>query len=411
MPSSPSPSPPSSAQQASHDAPNGLFRQGVWLCDCEPRLRATVRYITKSTSKHKGKRFYGCPTSGNEGNRCNMFVLIEDAQRRERESLMSNGRSEKKQKKQTTLPDSYTPRKVNQDQATRSPVREVIDLDGVSDGASPANSAPSPQDPDIYDTSSDDEVEEEVAPLTPSRTTNHTLQPSAMARTPTTRASGSKAKRPSDEEDFLDDLSTSGAEEMVAAVERSSKTTTKQGKQREAPVTPSTARTTNVENGLPTPSLTVGRSTKKPHSNIPAGGESSHSGATKAKRQRLDATEGARLFGTDATIGPMTSSSPPPPPLSSPPPTTAPAPGSDVTSEVMDLLKDENIAPATRNAVRKALDKYVNQAKGFERGRDVSRKAAKEAEDRSARLQEKVDDLERARSELRTQLMDLWHRV
>ncbi|KAI3343173.1 hypothetical protein F4824DRAFT_133571 [Ustulina deusta] len=432
------PSPPSSPQSShssnspqpvSDNPPSGLFRNGDWLCDCEPRLRATVRYIKKSTSKNKGKRFYGCPTGTGEGNRCNMFVLVEEAQRRERECLLSNGRSEKK--RQTTLPESYTPRKLKQGAGKRLPVNEIIDPEAVGDGPSTSNSTPPPppggpnkppetaetsnlkdsnQDPGsepetVYDTTSEeDEDEREIYRRTPSRATNNTFQSSARARTPTTQATGSKMKRPFSDEDLLEDLSASGAEEMVAAMERSSRAAIRLGKKREL-ITPNMVRTTDMGNGIPTPSRTVGKTAKKL---FPEGSERSHSGSPHRKRQRLNETEGGRLFGTDAIIAPTTSSPP------SPSPAPATAPGTDpaqLTSEVMGLLKDENITFATRHAVRKTLEKYVNLAKGYERGRDASRKAVKEAEARSARLQEKVNDLELGRQETKTIIMDLWHQI
>ncbi|KAI1307766.1 hypothetical protein F5Y03DRAFT_115535 [Xylaria venustula] len=404
------PSPPSSPQHArSDDSPNGLFRQGVWLCNCQPRLRATVRHVTRNT-KNKGKRFYCCPTDKNEGNRCDMFLLVEDAQRREREHLMSNGRSEKrKDKKQTTLPERFTPRTARTEQqpatgTARSPGREVVNLDDASTASS--TSSPSPESADIYDTTSSEEDEDEEDTPTnhaTSSTGSKSLQPSAMARTTTTSKTGSK--RPSDDEDLLDDLSASGAEEMVAATERSTKTAIRSGKQREeAYMTPTTTRTTDIQHGMPTP-LTAGQTVKKLQFDLPVSQPTSsdnHSRNPSPKRQRLNETEGARLFGTDKTI-----SSPP----SHQSRSESPTPGQDLTGEVMSLLQDEDISFATRNAVRKTLQRYVSQAKGYERGRDVSRKAVKDAEDRNAQLQARIDDLEQARQGVRGKLMDLWHQT
>ncbi|KAI0970241.1 hypothetical protein F4678DRAFT_436212 [Xylaria arbuscula] len=375
--------------------------------NCQPRLRATVRHVTRK-AKNKGKRFYCCPTDKNEGNRCDMFLLVEDAQRREREHLMSNGRSEKKKdKKQTTLPECFTPRTARTEQepaATRtSPVREVVNLADASTASS--SSSPSPESADIYDTTSSEEDEEEETPTNhaTSGTGSKTLQPSAMARTTATSKTGTK--RPSDDEDLLDDLSASGAEEMVAAIEQSTKTAIRSGKQREeAYATPTTVRTTDIQHGMPTP-LTAGRTVKKLQFDLPIPQPTSsdnHNRNHSPKRQRLNETEGARLFGTDKTIG-----SPPSHQSRSESPTS----GQDLTGEVMGLLQDENISFATRNAVRKTLQRYVSQAKGFERGRDASRKAVKDAEDRNARLQARIDDLEQARQGVRGKLMDLWHQT
>ncbi|KAJ3576973.1 hypothetical protein NPX13_g3532 [Xylaria arbuscula] len=130
-----------------------------------------------------------------------------------------------------------------------------------------------------------------------------------------------------------------------------------------------------------------------------------------------DQTEGVRLFGTNATVPQKLS--PPSASASISPRSPSPAPSSsctqtdatNLTNEVMALLKNEDIAPATLGAVRKTLEKYVNQAKGFERGRDASRKAVKEAGNRNAELQAKIDELERGRQELKTAVMELWHNI
>ncbi|KAI0528505.1 hypothetical protein GGR58DRAFT_495742 [Xylaria digitata] len=415
MPSPPS-SPPSSSSSSSPSSPpqprqgptNGVFRNGNWFCNCEPPRLATMRQVKKETSKHKDKKFYGCPINIGEGNRCNMFVLMEEAEQRQRESFKSNGRTEKRQ---TTIHESFTPRKLKREPGERVPeIETTTDLQTVDNEASTSNPAltstlggggkgPYSGLGDIYgtsDTSSDeDEDEERINSPTPRITKNTTtLQSSTMAKTPTT---SSKRKRSSGEEDLLDDLSASGAEELAAATDRSSKAAGTAGKRRDAFTTPSGMRMTDMDNGMPTPSDTKGKSVKKV---LFAKDESTAS----SKRQCLGADE---LFGTNATIDSTAS------------PSINPA---NMTSEVMDILKEERITFATRSAVRRTLQKYANQAMGYERGRDVSRKAMKELEERCAQLQAKNDslqaeneslktknnNLEKGREEGRTGLMDLW---
>lgn len=349
-----------------------------------------------------------------------MFIFVEDAKKREREYLMSNGRSEKRQ---TTILESMSTRKEKQRSRDRTPPAEDADLQSTVAGPSKplveaSTSRGGGEEPFVRpegfdDTTSDEDEDEEAS-----------ARRRAMISTPTTTA-GFKRKRPPTEDDCLSDLSSSGAEELITATDKSSKNASTLGKRRDAFVTPSAAHTTDMENGMVTPSLTMGRSVErrlfqKPETGLPAD-------ATTAKRQRLDddngsaattshAPESARLFGTDATISttppllPAASSQPSPSPIQRNPMPQGASPG-DLTKDVMDLLKNQDIAPLIRSEIRKVLEKHANLAKGFELGRDSSRKAVKDAEERAARLQETVDSLEKSRQELRTQLMELWNRI
>ncbi|KAI1756997.1 hypothetical protein F4782DRAFT_480774 [Xylaria castorea] len=417
---------PPSPSSTQHPPPNlnGVFRNQRWLCNCDPRLDAVVKVVTQNPKNH-GKRFYSCPRYG-KGNHCDMFLFTEDAQTRELECLMSNGRSEKRQ---TTLLESMTPSKGKQRMEDATALAEVDDPQVVDNVASTSKSATVstsnlaplprssintssttrsstlkdsnestlPRPEGFYDTTSDEDEDEEENRSPTSRT---------VATTPANGPTGSKRKRSFEEEDLLDDLSSGGEEELVAVTESSSKTASTLSKQHNTFITPSATRTADmIQNGLPTPSLTKGKSVKKVLFKDEVAGESSTNGAnTNAKRQRLEdsttpTSHASRLFGTDAIIGPSSSPSPPLPS------------STNLTSEVMGLLKNEDITPAVRSEVRRTLEKYVNQAKGYERGRDASRKAIKEVEDRTAVLRQKVDDLERSRQELRTQLMEIWGKV
>ncbi|KAF2963955.1 hypothetical protein GQX73_g9632 [Xylaria multiplex] len=411
-PASPSSSSPSSSPQPRRGPTNGIFRNGNWLCNCEPPRLATLWQVKKEKSKYKGEKFYGCPIKKGEGNLCDMFVLMDEAGQRQREAFNSNGRSEKK--RQTTIHESFTPRKSKQELGEQVPAAETSDLQAVDNEASTSNPAPPSTTAesstlgkgpysgvghisDASDTSSSEDEDggriNSPTPRIPKSTS--TLQSSTMARTPTTQPIGSKRKRPSEEEDLLDDLSASGEEELAAVTDRSSKAASTAGKRHDAPITPSVPRTTDMANGLPTPSDTKGKSVKRV---LFAKDESTRNGA---KRQCLDAGE---LFGTTATID-STSTSP-----------------AKMVSEVMDLLKEEKITPAARNAVRETLWTYAKQAKGYELGRDVSRKAIKELEERCAQLRAELDasraendglrtkneNLEKGRKKGRDGLLDLW---
>ncbi|KAI0863623.1 hypothetical protein F4860DRAFT_467263 [Xylaria cubensis] len=441
-----SPSPPSTPKSPSF---NGIYRNQRWLCNCDPRLDAVVKTVTQNPKNH-GRRFYSCPNYG-KGNYCDMFLFMDDAKARELECLMTNGRSEKRQ---TTLLESMTPSKGKRRLADASAAAEIDDSrvgDNVASTSRLPRSSIGPPSTDhsstlkgssirpslttqsstlkgsdeksgsqldefYNDTSEEDEDEEGTSNYKSRTKTDNNLQPSRVPTTPTAQRAGTKRKRPlEEEEDLLDDLSSGGEEELITITDSSSKAASTIGKQRNPNpfITPSVTRTTDaLQNGLPTPSLTRGASVKRVLFKDELVGQSSTSGANTTqthKRQQLDSaapiSHAARLFGTDAIIGTPPS---PSPPSSSPPSSMS---STNLTSEVMNLLKNENITPAVRSEVRKTLDKYVNQAKGYERGRDASRKAVKEAEDRTAAMQQKIDDLERSRQELRTQLMTMWGKI
>ncbi|TRX93154.1 hypothetical protein FHL15_006022 [Xylaria flabelliformis] len=435
-----SPSPPSTPKSPSF---NGIFRNQRWLCNCDPRLDAVVKTVTQNPKNH-GRRFYSCPNYG-KGNYCDMFLFIDDAKARELECLMTNGRSEKRQ---TTLLESMTPSKGKRRLTDASATAEINDSQVGDNVASRSFIGPASTDhsstlkgsdirpsltarsstlkgsdenlrfqlDEFYnDTSDEDEDEEGTSNYNSRTTTDNNLQPSRVPTTPTAQRAGSKRKCPFEEEDLLDDLSSGGEEELITITESSSKAASAIGKQRNPNpfITPSVTRTTDVlQNGLPTPSLTRGASVKRVLFRDELAGQSSTSGANTTqtpKRQQLDGamplSQAAQLFGTDAIIKTPPS---PSPPSSSP---SSSSSSTNLTSEVMSLLKNENITPAVRSEVRKTLEKYVNQAKGYERGRDASRKAVKEAEDRTAAMQQKIDDLERSRQELRGQLMTMWGKI
>lgn len=362
---------------------------------------------------------------------------------------MTNGRSEKrKKKKQMTIQQSMTPHKGKQPQTEIVPLDEIANEQAVAERApSPALAGPSkasnkssaesstlkssetaahPRPADFYDTTSDEDEDQEE---------NNTR---TMAGASTRQVAGTKRKAPSQEDDFLDDLSTSGEEELVAAVERSGKVASARSKHHDAFITPSAMRTTDMENGMPTPSLTMGRTVKKvlfQDQQVDKGGEPS----AKRRRPNGGVTETttsshtpAELFGTAATIDTTATATAAPArlptttttttttsssssPASSPTPRTPKAPTNagraTVTEEVMELLKNEAIAPEVLGKLRKTLKKHTDLAKGYERGRDAARAAAKDAEDRIALLQAKVVDLEEARQKTRTQIMEMWSKA
>ncbi|KAI9798942.1 MAG: hypothetical protein M1833_004295 [Piccolia ochrophora] len=69
----------------------GLFADGVWHCNCDPRLPAD-HFLTKNGGKNHGRWFYTCQQP--QPKRCNFFLWADDAKAREESAVLSNSRSE-----------------------------------------------------------------------------------------------------------------------------------------------------------------------------------------------------------------------------------------------------------------------------------------------------------------------------
>ncbi|CAO2656873.1 Nn.00g056760.m01.CDS01 [Neocucurbitaria sp. VM-36] len=69
----------------------GAFVNGVWQCDCNPRVPA-VHLQVKKNNENKGKWFRTCQKS--EGERCGFFLWDDHAQPREAAALANNSRTE-----------------------------------------------------------------------------------------------------------------------------------------------------------------------------------------------------------------------------------------------------------------------------------------------------------------------------
>ncbi|KAF2768904.1 hypothetical protein EJ03DRAFT_343676 [Teratosphaeria nubilosa] len=69
----------------------GLFADGIWQCNCSPRLPAE-HFKVKKEGLNKGRWFYTCQNQPPK--RCDFFLWDEDAKPREEAAVLSNSRSE-----------------------------------------------------------------------------------------------------------------------------------------------------------------------------------------------------------------------------------------------------------------------------------------------------------------------------
>ncbi|ETI26474.1 hypothetical protein G647_03251 [Cladophialophora carrionii CBS 160.54] len=116
-------------------AKRGLFSEGVWLCDCEPRLPAD-KFQTKQGTKNHGRWFYTCQKPQNK--RCGFFLWTDEAKIREEAAVLSNTRSEpnapvtpKTPQKQTSIAEFPTPQtKTNYAQTKPAERADQIGISG-----------------------------------------------------------------------------------------------------------------------------------------------------------------------------------------------------------------------------------------------------------------------------------------
>ncbi|KAF1999357.1 hypothetical protein P154DRAFT_535606 [Amniculicola lignicola CBS 123094] len=71
--------------------PKGLFIDGVWHCECTPRL-PSVHLQTKKEGANKGRWFYTCQMPQEE--RCKFFLWEDEAKPREAAAVLNNSRTE-----------------------------------------------------------------------------------------------------------------------------------------------------------------------------------------------------------------------------------------------------------------------------------------------------------------------------
>ncbi|PMD41828.1 hypothetical protein L207DRAFT_528427 [Hyaloscypha variabilis F] len=97
-PQKPSKYPPTFRSPSTVRLNKGLFADGTWHCNCDPRLPAT-QFQVKKEGPNKGRWFYTCQESRENG--CGFFLWQEDAAPREMGAVVNNTRSEADERRTT----------------------------------------------------------------------------------------------------------------------------------------------------------------------------------------------------------------------------------------------------------------------------------------------------------------------
>ncbi|KAI1385097.1 uncharacterized protein F4822DRAFT_417290 [Hypoxylon trugodes] len=380
---------------------NGVFRNGVWQCNCIPRLPA-VQFTVRKNTPNKGRVFYICQKDRDKKNKCDFFLWSEDAHEREMGAVLSNMRSEAEEspshraKRQRTLHESITP--ATEKRTEKTPVTSLAQLDRMLNPETPSTSTRSStmkantssvKEP-ITDPFKDDE--DELISV---------LDAASQQNTPSASA-GSKRKR-SDVEEFSD-FSSGEEEELITIANKSAAKSEPQNKRRNAFETPAMGmgRTYAVDDGMATPL------TEKPVRRV-LFADPENNANVKREPRTGDSFTSIPASSLAAQSTPTSSSQ------ISTPSSSQQSSGVTITQEVMSLLEGQILDAQVLRTVRGVLDKHAARARDLERGRDASREAVKKAEAHVATLQERVAGLENsrrldaeARQKTRSEIMKLY---
>ncbi|KAJ9157728.1 hypothetical protein NKR23_g528 [Pleurostoma richardsiae] len=415
----------------------GFFNDGIWLCNCEPRLPALHLQVKKSTA-NKGRWFYTC-----QNRACGFFLFAEEAETRERDALLrNNSRSE----------PSFT---------SRIGPRRSDDNDDNGGGGADRFPPPRPSTPtpgprqrifrgepgagagELSDTDEEMAAAQRMAtkkaaapaqePSTPSRrgsssrssgtASSRTLD---MYFTPTQQSPGKRKRDAMDvddgEEDFDDAAFDSDMERQLAQIADDSarkqplehKSLLGAGPPRggEATVvTPTAQRARDAgDGGLPTP---VSRNSLL----IATEARDRDSGSSSVKKVKFADEPVSMGRGSSTGVLPdfkletesLANTTPTPARTRDALGTAGASAGDDydITEEVLGILAGEPVSEPARRAVREALNRHALRARGVARGRDIARAGLETRDSRIAELQARVTALENSRRVDRERLREL----
>ncbi|KAK3722202.1 hypothetical protein LTR37_002635 [Vermiconidia calcicola] len=324
--------------------PRGLFADGIWHCDCTPRLPAE-HFKVKKEGKNQGRWFYTCQKS-DKG--CGFFLWDEDAKPREEAAVLSGKRTEPKRE---SIQEGWNAGRVREGEQLRGKGL-FAQSERPAVGADDASTA-SPTPPPSY---------RSVIPAT--NGVKRTVQTAQL----------------DDDEFGLADMED---DDLVTAVDSS------------AFETPQKAQKTGV---YATPATTTKRKLpwlEPPTTPVPAAKPAENYFDTPSKRPRT-----ARpVVEPETPLAPPTTATDasPSPPTRYKDALVNPADlASSLTSEVLAALSKGKVSiPAeTLSNVRTILTRHDLKNQGVIKGRDISRLAIKAKDAKIAELQARIASLE-----------------
>lgn len=127
----------------------GLFVDGIWHCDCEPRLPAE-KFRVKNGGKNHGRWFFTCQKS--QPKRCPFFLWSDDAKIREEAAILNNSKTEpraprEEQAERSAIEEDWKPEeKIHEPRTPRTPMRQSKITHPITpiSNAKPLRRTPSP---------------------------------------------------------------------------------------------------------------------------------------------------------------------------------------------------------------------------------------------------------------------------
>ncbi|KAB8303874.1 hypothetical protein EYC80_005242 [Monilinia laxa] len=311
---------------------NGLFSDGNWQCNCNPRLPA-VRFQVKKEGPNKGRWFYTCQEP-KEKTGCGFFLWDDKAKGREMGAVLNNTRTE------PHTPELRTP---------VTPSKDKITIEGHAIASNKWIQDLGKREEDEFGAWPLTKEDEEKVVKTVQRT-----DPESFPETPRkgmssrTATPGSKRKRGEEE--------NNGASMYPTP-------TTKETKDEDIFGTPSTSH-------------------------------------RKLRGGIWNGNERSVLFSPSETPSPMrfkdVSTGPPPKFMASPSKSSTgdSKQSYDITEDIMNLLKDQNINEEVDAKLRQVLTRHTLKISGIVKGRDITRLALKTKDSKIAELQQRIMVLE-----------------
>jgi hypothetical protein len=352
--------------------PRGVFADGIWHCECKPRLPAEHFKVKKET-KNKGRWFYTCQNQAEKS--CGFFLWDEDAKLREEGAILNNSRSEPQHRQVSNAQDGWAAGRTrtgifaNVDPlATEATHTSIKDEDATTDEGSP---------PPAYSS-----------------------QQTGKKR----KAEAADLNNNDDDDDDYDDellpwpLTGDEEQELVAAADKTAPPPETPRKAAKTGIYATPATTVQKKRTLPwlqesdepttvprTPSMFSDRHTEYTDS------------PSKPPTKILPAIH-EQAYGPTPTLRASTRESQtksPSPPNRHRDALANPADSSSLlTNEALATLAGTSIPPSVLSNLRRILGKHDLKTQGLVKGRDVSRLALKAKEAKIVELQARIASLE-----------------
>lgn len=366
----------------------GLFADGIWQCDCTPRLPAE-HFKVKKEGKNQGRWFYTCQNA--EPKRCGFFLWDEDAKPREEAAVLSNSRTEPmgRQSVGGEVQEGW-----DAGRAARAARTDAMGARGAIRGRGLFAGVPDAHNASRHVTDGDDERMPSPSPKQRSPPPPYTAMPSSSAG----KRNAQQAGMDDEDDEFFPWPLTGQEEQDLANVADTAQT----------PKTPHKSLKTGV---YATPATTVTKR-RLPWLDPEETPKATATALPSSSRVDSEAPE-TPSRSTGITAAPTTVQLAAPTPQ--PPPTrtnmTTPSPparfkdalsnpadsSSSLTSEALETLEDIDIPPDIRDKLRSVLSKHDLKTQGVTKGREIARLAVKAKEAKIAEFETRIAGLENAK--------------